>query len=154
MWSFYCMHTLIVVRFPIKNLLELLIQYCLCGAGHEGVRLSCYLFFCYQLIAKPGNKTATPPWPDHYPVITNLIFIPIGVISCRVTTIPVAILVLMSHDMGNILQGSFDYNFYWIEIVIKIGYEIWYGGWIEGHQFHFQFNSIYINIAIQFIGRN
>ena len=21
-------------------------------------------WFCYQLIAKPGNKTATPPWPD------------------------------------------------------------------------------------------
>ena len=48
--------------------------------------------FCYQLIAKPGNKTATPPWLDHYPVITNLIFTSIGVISCRVTTIPVAIL--------------------------------------------------------------
>ena len=21
---------------------------------------------CYQLIAKPGNKTAVPPWPDPY----------------------------------------------------------------------------------------
>ena len=23
-------------------------------------------WFCYQLIAKPGNKTATPPWPNLY----------------------------------------------------------------------------------------
>ena len=23
-------------------------------------------WFCYQLIAKPGNKTATVPWPDTY----------------------------------------------------------------------------------------
>ena len=23
-------------------------------------------WFCYQLIAKPGNKTATGPWPDPY----------------------------------------------------------------------------------------
>ena len=23
-------------------------------------------WFCYQLIAKPGNKTATVPWPDQY----------------------------------------------------------------------------------------
>ena len=23
-------------------------------------------WFCYQLIAKPGNKTATDPWPDPY----------------------------------------------------------------------------------------
>ena len=25
-------------------------------------------WFCYQLIAKPGNKTATVPWPDPYAV--------------------------------------------------------------------------------------
>ena len=23
-------------------------------------------WFCYQMIAKPGNKTAAPPWPDPY----------------------------------------------------------------------------------------
>ena len=23
-------------------------------------------WFCYQMITKPGNKTATPPWPDPY----------------------------------------------------------------------------------------
>ena len=23
-------------------------------------------WFCYQLIAKPGNKLAAPPWPDSY----------------------------------------------------------------------------------------
>ena len=27
-------------------------------------------WFCYQLIAKPGNKTATVPWPDPYTVMT------------------------------------------------------------------------------------
>ena len=26
-------------------------------------------WFCYQLIAKPGNKTATFPWPDPYLVV-------------------------------------------------------------------------------------
>ena len=25
-------------------------------------------WFCYQMIAKPGNKTATPLWPDTYQV--------------------------------------------------------------------------------------
>ena len=30
-------------------------------------RCGCLLtWFCYQLIAKPGNKTAAPPWPDPY----------------------------------------------------------------------------------------
>ena len=29
-------------------------------------------WFCYQLIAKPGNKTATPSWPDPYHEILNL----------------------------------------------------------------------------------
>ena len=32
-------------------------------------RCGCFVtWFCYQLIAKPGNKTATPSWPDpdHY----------------------------------------------------------------------------------------
>ena len=27
--------------------------------------------FCYQLIAKPGNKTAAPPWPDPYDLLTQ-----------------------------------------------------------------------------------
>ena len=29
------------------------------------VRLSCYLA-CYQMVVKPGNKTAAPSWPDPY----------------------------------------------------------------------------------------
>ena len=30
-------------------------------------RCSCLVtWFCYQLIAKPGNKTAAPSWPDSY----------------------------------------------------------------------------------------
>ena len=29
-------------------------------------------WFCYQLIAKPGNKTATVPWPDPYPDSTTV----------------------------------------------------------------------------------
>ena len=32
-------------------------------------------WFCYQLIAKPGNKTAAVPWPDPY-ILSNLIFTP------------------------------------------------------------------------------
>ena len=32
-------------------------------------RCSCLVtWFCYQLIAKPGNKTAAPSWPDPYAV--------------------------------------------------------------------------------------
>ena len=30
------------------------------------VQLCNVTWFCYQLIAKPGNKTAAPPWPDLY----------------------------------------------------------------------------------------
>ena len=30
-------------------------------------RCNCLVtWFCSQLIAKPGNKTVTPSWPDHY----------------------------------------------------------------------------------------
>ena len=29
-------------------------------------------WFCYQLIAKPGNKTATVPWPDPYSAGTSM----------------------------------------------------------------------------------
>ena len=28
-------------------------------------------WFCYQLIAKPGNKTATVPWPDPYVLVNT-----------------------------------------------------------------------------------
>ena len=31
-------------------------------------------WFCYQLIAKPGNKTAAVPWPDPYAVCFVLVF--------------------------------------------------------------------------------
>ena len=36
------------------------------------LRLFCYRF-CYQLIAKPGNKTAAVPWLDPYNVATKKI---------------------------------------------------------------------------------
>ena len=29
-------------------------------------------WFCYQLIPKPGNKTAIPPWPDPYLSTTKI----------------------------------------------------------------------------------
>ena len=35
------------------------------GSGHESVAV--VTWFCYHLIAKPGNKTAAPSWPDPYP---------------------------------------------------------------------------------------
>ena len=41
------------------------------------VWLYCYLvnWFCYQMIAKPGNKTTEPSWPDPYiPIYIVLIF--------------------------------------------------------------------------------
>ena len=39
-----------------------------------GSRKCCCLvtWFCYQLIAKPGNKTALPSWLDPYPFGTHL----------------------------------------------------------------------------------
>ena len=30
-------------------------------------------WFCYQLIAKPGNKTAAVPWPDPYDTFTDIL---------------------------------------------------------------------------------
>ena len=36
-------------------------------------RLSCLVtWFCYHMIAKPGNKTGTPLWPDQY-VLNNIV---------------------------------------------------------------------------------
>ena len=35
------------------------------GSGHEGAACL-FTWFCYQMIAKPGNKTAAPSWPDLY----------------------------------------------------------------------------------------
>ena len=34
------------------------------GSDHEGVRL--VTWFCYQMIAKPGNKTGPHSWPEPY----------------------------------------------------------------------------------------
>ena len=35
------------------------------GSGHE--RCACFVtWFCYQMAAKPGNKTDAPLWPDPY----------------------------------------------------------------------------------------
>ena len=43
-------------------------------------RCSCLVtWFCYQLIAKPGNKTDAPWWPDHYAASTT------GIISIMLT---------------------------------------------------------------------
>ena len=39
------------------------------GSGHETAAVRLVTWFCYQLIAKPGNKTATVPWPDPYQTI-------------------------------------------------------------------------------------
>ena len=37
---------------------------CLC-MGPEAWRCGCLVaWFCYEMIAKPSNKTALPPWPD------------------------------------------------------------------------------------------
>ena len=46
-------------------------------------------WFCYHLIAKPGNKTATPAWPDPYNV--SIIIIDSSVISIflRGRTVPI-----------------------------------------------------------------
>ena len=38
-------------------------------------RCSCLVtWLCYQMIAKPGNKTAAPLWPDPYVIEHNLVF--------------------------------------------------------------------------------
>ena len=36
------------------------------GLFHGGAAVLIGTWFCYQLIAKPGNKTSTHPWPDPY----------------------------------------------------------------------------------------
>ena len=41
------------------------VKLCICGSGSW--RCDCFVtWFCYQLIAKTGNKAATPPGPDPY----------------------------------------------------------------------------------------
>ena len=42
------------------------------GSGHEGVAVLLPRF-CYYLVAKPGNKTAAPSWPDPYDITKYLI---------------------------------------------------------------------------------
>ena len=38
-----------------------------CSIWLRSWRCGCLVtWFCYQLIAKPGNKTAAPPWPNPY----------------------------------------------------------------------------------------
>ena len=45
------------------------------GSGHGTGNCGCLVtWFCYQLIAKPGNKTATVPWPDPYIHVLLLFF--------------------------------------------------------------------------------
>ena len=40
---------------------------CIFGSGHG--RCGCLVtWFCYQPIAKPGNNTAAPPWPEPFDV--------------------------------------------------------------------------------------
>ena len=33
-----------------------------------------FTWFCYHLIAKPGNKTGAPSWPDPYACVEGVIF--------------------------------------------------------------------------------
>ena len=40
-------------------------------------------WFCYQMIAKPGNKTAAPSWPDPLCILKSLISQTIKSFSCR-----------------------------------------------------------------------
>ena len=41
-------------------------------------------WFCYQLIAKPGNKTATPSWPDPYIVIQQNEY---EIVACNISAV-------------------------------------------------------------------
>ena len=42
-----------------------------CSIWVRSRRFACLVtWFCYHLIAKPGNKTGEPPWPDAYVVNT------------------------------------------------------------------------------------
>ena len=60
------------------------------GSGHEGaVALLtgfAIIWFCYQMIAKPGNKTAVPSWPDTYGTVdinNNSTLHSVGITPCR-----------------------------------------------------------------------
>ena len=38
---------------------------------------------CYQMIAKPGNKTAPPSWPDSYAIEDMLcVLAHVGILQC------------------------------------------------------------------------
>ena len=48
------------------------------GSGH-GTAAVLLTWFCYQLIAKPGNKTAAVPWPDPF---SNWLY---RIVTCALT---------------------------------------------------------------------
>ena len=69
-WSFF--HTMNDIsqianhRYHIHTIYSIFHKI-LYGSGHKTGNCGCIVaWFCYQLIAKPGNKTATVPWPDPY----------------------------------------------------------------------------------------
>ena len=70
------LHETCYAKCGFMNLVSLLMRYSLqevmthCsgpGYGSRSWRCGCLVtWFCYQLIAKPGNKTAAPQWPELY----------------------------------------------------------------------------------------
>ena len=73
-------------------------------------------WFCYQLIAKPGNKTATVPWPDPYDAYCQLavqeayLIYPFS-ISCN-------------HKMFRLWYKSHYWTFHYHPPPVK--YKLWY----------------------------
>ena len=92
------------------------------------LRLSCYLV----LIAKPGNKTATVPWPDPYAYI--YIYIPLS----QHTT----------HE-----YNIYSYSFHGYKMLISINgwlTTFWYRDWADGWGWHYLLWMTMINLSYTF----
>ena len=72
---FYCSFVRVVLHIPSRNIKVTTTHGAASGEHFVNIfvktiwsrNCDCLVtWFCYQLIAKPGNKTATVPWPDPY----------------------------------------------------------------------------------------
>ena len=74
-------------------------------------------WFCYQLIAKPGNKTVSPPWPEPY--ILQHIVQPPGNMVGGVHKCMVFILIFLD-GISFCIQVHFQFSFQWICILWRL----------------------------------
>ena len=92
--------------------------------GVRSRRCGCLVtWFCYQLIAKPGNETAAPSWPDPYALthwgrVTHICVVKLAIIGSDNGLLPGRRQAIIWTNAGILLIGPLGTNF--IEILIGI----------------------------------